>query len=69
MFLGYASNGLGTYFNLLVETGPWRVVEYTNGWCLRGIYNYGGLWEHDLHVSAPSSSEVIIMLNRTEKST
>ena len=27
-------------------------MEHVNGWCFRGIYK-GGLWEDDLHVSAP----------------
>ena len=27
-------------------------MEHVNGWCFRGIYK-GGLWENDLHVSAP----------------
>ena len=27
-------------------------MEHGNGWCFRGIYK-GGLWEDDLHVSAP----------------
>ena len=26
-------------------------MEHVNCWCFRGIYK-GGLWEHDLHVSA-----------------
>ena len=29
-------------------------MEHVNGWCFRGIYK-GGLWENDLHVSAPIS--------------
>ena len=28
-------------------------MEHVNGWCFRGIYK-GGLWEDDLHVSAPT---------------
>ena len=51
MFLGYACNRLGTYFNLLVWIGPWRIVEHVNDWCFRDIYK-GGLWEDDLHVCA-----------------
>ena len=51
MFLGYAYNRLGTYFNLLVWTGAWRVVEHVNDWCFRDIYK-GGLWEDDLYASA-----------------
>ena len=39
MFLGYARNGLGTYFNLLVWIGALRVVEHVNGWCFLGMYN------------------------------
>ena len=27
-------------------------MEHVDGWRLRGIYK-GGLWEDDLHVSAP----------------
>ena len=49
MFLGYACNRSGTYFNLLVWTGAWRVVEHVNDWCFRDIYK-GGLWEDDLDV-------------------
>ena len=30
-------------------------MEHVNGWCFRGIYK-GGLWEDDLHVSAPIDS-------------
>ena len=33
-------------------------MEHVNGWCFRGIYK-GGLWENDLHVSAPSPGFVI----------
>ena len=28
-------------------------MEHVNGWCFRRIYK-GGLWENDLHVSAPT---------------
>ena len=31
-------------------------MEHVNGWCFRGIYK-GGLWENDLHVSAPIFSQ------------
>ena len=51
MFLGYACNRLGTYFDLLVSIGPWRVVEHMNDWCFRDIYK-GDLWDDDLHVCA-----------------
>ena len=27
-------------------------MEHVSGWCFRGIYK-GGLWDDDLHVSAP----------------
>ena len=42
MFLGYACKRLGTYFNLLVWIGTWRVVEHVNDWCFHDIYK-GGL--------------------------
>ena len=31
-------------------------MEHVSGWCFRGIYK-GGLWEDDLHVSAPELIE------------
>ena len=51
MFHGYTCIGFGTFFNLLVRIGAWRVVKHVNDWCFRGINN-GGLWEEDLHYSA-----------------
>ena len=33
-------------------------MKHVNGCCLRGIYN-GGLWEDDLHASAPSIIQML----------
>ena len=33
-------------------------MEHVNGWCFRGIYK-GGLWENDLHVSAPKPTDYL----------
>ena len=53
MFLGYACNRLGTYFNLLVWIGVFREssVEHVNDWCFRDIYK-GGPLEDVLDVCA-----------------
>ena len=60
MFFGYACNRLGTFFNLLVWIGPWRVVEHVNDWCFRDIYE-GGLCGDDLYVSVPMMITVYIV--------
>ena len=65
-FLVMLAMGWGRTLSCWYGQGPWRVVEHANGWCLRGIYNYGGLWGDGSQVSAPSSSEVITVINRTE---
>ena len=39
-------------------------MEHVNGWCFRGIYK-GGLWENDLHVSAP---RLVLAFEWTHKS-
>ena len=50
MFLGYACNRLGTYFNLLVWLGALENCGTLE--CLVFSYHYKcGLWEDDLYVS------------------